>query len=268
MDYRNDARGYLKSASEELASAVDGRVAYAALDLRKAMEAITYDRALAYKSEIPPSEYATWQPKKVMTMLIDIDPAADMDSTLAVGIEDEPGVQAEDLTMLGSETVLNMATLRRHYDALGSYLHVPTLKQAMEGKVPNPERLRERCTEIGLFLERVLASPIHNITLGEFATMACMECGEPVRKRIPRQQGAVQAECFGCHASYTITDDGGGKVKWVPHQHEIACANASCKKEIVVWQHELEIGRCWTCPDCLGRNVLVLGVRHDVAQKT
>lgn len=49
MDYRNDARKYLKRCEEELMTGENERLKYAVLELRMAMEALTYDRALAYK---------------------------------------------------------------------------------------------------------------------------------------------------------------------------------------------------------------------------
>ncbi len=52
MNYRNDARNSLKRAIAELAQADDERLKYAALELRMTMEALTYDRALAYKDEL------------------------------------------------------------------------------------------------------------------------------------------------------------------------------------------------------------------------
>lgn len=41
------------------------------------MEALTYDRALAYKDEFPSDEYETWQPSKVMSVLFEIDPTTE-----------------------------------------------------------------------------------------------------------------------------------------------------------------------------------------------
>ena len=91
-DYRTDARRELARAKDELASADEERLKYAALELRMAMESLTYDRALAYNAEFPPCEYETWQPRKVMAILLEIDPNADKDSSLAFGIEPSRGV--------------------------------------------------------------------------------------------------------------------------------------------------------------------------------
>ena len=83
--HRSRARSALASAQSELASNEDQRLKYAALELRMAIESVTYDRALAYKSEFPPHEYETWQPKKVMSVLLQIDSTADLNSTLSFG---------------------------------------------------------------------------------------------------------------------------------------------------------------------------------------
>lgn len=133
MNYRHESRQALKRARTALESNDAENLKYVALELRMAMESLTYDRAKAYKDEFPPDEYETWQPRKVMAVLLEIDATADKDSTLSYGIEETPGQPASQMTMLGTETVLNMETLRKHYDALGSFLHVPTLKQTKSG---------------------------------------------------------------------------------------------------------------------------------------
>jgi len=112
MTYRNDARAALKRARAELALGDNERIRYAALELREAMEALTYDRASAYSKELPSSAYDTWQPRRVMELLLEIDPNADKDSTLAVGLEETPGVSAPVMHSLGAEKVLNLGQLR------------------------------------------------------------------------------------------------------------------------------------------------------------
>ena len=267
MNYRHEAHQALKRAREALEDD-DTRLKYAALELRMAMESLTYDRARAYKDEFPPDEYETWQPRKVMAVLLEIDATADKDSTLSYGVEETPGQPSARMTMLGTEKVLNMETLRKHYDALGSFLHVPTLKQTRSGKAHDPEKQRKRCTEIAGYIEHVLDSRVHNVTLGNFASMECAECGKPIRKRMPASKKTVEAECFACKASYTLRDIGGAQVKWEPHVHQIACSNRACGHKIEIWRREFAAGATWTCPDCDGRNTIVLGIQHEEAAKS
>ncbi len=266
MDYRNYARKCLERSKEELGGDDDERIKFAALELRMSMEAITYDRALAYKDEFPPAEYETWQPRKVMSVLLDIDPSADRDSSFAIGEEKEYGVPPQVMRSLGSEKVLNMATLRKHYDALGSYLHVQSMKQVRAGKSLNFGKMRSRCEEIAEFVGAVLTSQVFNVTLGMFATMDCIECGKPIRKRMPHRQEVVKVECYECHAAYTIVDRGNNNVEWQPQQHKVECANGDCKHTIIVWRHELEAGRHWICPGCNGRNTFALTIRYEDEQ--
>jgi hypothetical protein len=79
------ARDALARARVELASGEEHRLRYAALELRLAMEALTYDRAAAFAELIPPEEYKTWQPRKLMAVLLEIDPAIGMTSTISIG---------------------------------------------------------------------------------------------------------------------------------------------------------------------------------------
>ncbi len=268
MDYRSSARNHLKRSEEELDSGNTERLKYAALELRMAMEALTYDRALAYKDEFPPTEYETWQPRKVMSVLLEIDPTADKDSAISCGIEKEYGVPAPVMTPLGSENVLNLATLRKHYDALGSFLHIPSMKQSREGKVHDLQRLRNRCEEIAASVRDVLSSPVFNAIFGNFATVDCIVCGKRIRKRLPHCESGVHAECFECGASYTIIDKGNGEVEWQPRQQELECGNADCRQKVYVWQHEIEAGRHWVCEGCGGQNRFVLGIRYLAQDRT
>lgn len=260
MDYRNQSRQHLRSAKDELATNADDRLKFASLELRMAMECLTYDRALAYKDEFPPSEYETWQPRKVMTVLLEIDPMADQRSTIAIGLEDAPGVPASEMQSLGSETVLSMGMIRKHYDALGSYLHVQSMKHARGGVPLDFRRMRARCDEIAKFVEEVLASPVFNVTFGDFAELDCVGCRKRIRKRLPFGQKQVEANCHECKASYTVVADGDDKVLWKPHQQEVRCANLKCDGSILFWKRELEVGLTWKCKACQGRNVLGLCV--------
>lgn len=135
-DFRNKARKTLEKAETELASNDDSRLKYAALELREAIEAITYDKAQSYQQELLPTEYATWQPRKLMQLLLEIDPSADKPTALSFGLEEEYGKPAKEMQLLGKEEPLTLTNIKKHYDALGSFLHMPTLDQLNKGTFP------------------------------------------------------------------------------------------------------------------------------------
>ena len=81
--------------------------------------------ALAYEDEFPPAEYEAWQPRKVMAILLEIDPNADKDSSLAFGIEPALGVTPDEMQSLGTETRLkygdDQAPLMTPWAAISTY---------------------------------------------------------------------------------------------------------------------------------------------------
>lgn len=244
------ARDALKRAKEEILSNAPERLKFAALELRMAMESLTYDRAQSYKEEIHPDEYDTWQPRKLLQLLLEIDPSADKDSSISYGVEDEPGKEAKHMQSLGKEKVLNLGTIKRHYDALGAYLHIPTLKQIDEGATHNLIKLRKRCEQIAEELESTLASSIWNINFGNFAEIACMRCNSPIRKRLPSGVPRTNATCFQCNATYTISEAEPGKTLWHPLRKEVICASDDCKCKFFIWDGDLKPYSQVRCPNC------------------
>ena len=85
------ARDCLIRAKAELETGEDHRLRYAALELRMAMEQITYDRAYQWREDIPESEYDVWKPAQILQALIDVDPQADQDVTVAFAPENSDG---------------------------------------------------------------------------------------------------------------------------------------------------------------------------------
>lgn len=260
IDFRSRARASLKRAEAELAADSDARLSYAVLELRMAIEALTYDRARAYKDEIPPEEYATWQPRRVMQLLLSIEPHADADSTLSFGKEDTPGEPAKEMTLLGGEKVFNLKQIKESYDALGAFLHTPTLKQLQDGKEHDPAKVRVRCDEVAQQIEETLKSQVFNITLGSFAHGTCMRCKQPLRKRMPLDATEIDARCFGCGAPYKVKDAAPGEVHWIAKQTKVACPKDGCEMEGHLWDDEIKVGTGWTCPECKSKVAIVLGV--------
>ncbi|CAK0740277.1 hypothetical protein CCP1ISM_1180002 [Azospirillaceae bacterium] len=183
-NFRSEACAALTRAKEELGSNDDNRLKYAALELRLAMEAVTYSRALALKDEIPPEEYKTWQPRKLMQVLHDIDPRLGMTKIIRIGRQDDIHTPAppERMRTAGTDVVFELKHLKKHYDAIGSYLHMPSLDQATKDQSQAFVKLRKRCQCIAELLDRVLSSSIFNSTFGTFSTLPqCMnnDCMKP-----------------------------------------------------------------------------------------
>ena len=265
--FRHLARESVGRARAELASGDRARFKFAALELRMAIESVTYERAQSYRDEIPQAEYRTWQPKKVMKRLIDIEPHADKGSSIAYGVEEVPGVAAKQMTSLGAEQVFGLRAIKAHYDALGSYLHMPTLKQLEDVGEPDWAKLHERCLTIIGLLDGVLSSPVFNINFGTFSSIECMnpDCGKTVRRRIPIGRSALSAACLDCGMDYELSVDADGRCMWRPVLEEVSCPRPSCEVVFKVAPGEIKAGRRLVCHACGGRFQIGLALFSDEA---
>lgn len=260
MNFRHQARQAIARAKSllEAESVAPEHLRYAALDVRMAMEALTYERAHSYRKELPESAYETWQPRKLMQVLLDIDPNADRDSSLRIGREEIYGVPATEMHDLGHETVLNLGKLKKHYDALGSYLHMPTLKQLQADEGASFDKLRKRLGQIIEYMETVLRSPIFTINFGTFSTAPCSRCDNQIRWRVPRDKDRLDAVCRECDAPYELIVTQDREVRWEPKQHPIECPHPECGETSFMWEDQLEPGNVWICDYCNRRNALML----------
>ena len=250
-NFRQRAREALQRAKTEMASGCDERLSYAALELRMAIESVTYERAKSFEKELPPQEYDVWQPSKLMKVLLELEPLADASGTLSFGLEDEPGVPAKEMRTLGSEKVFNLKDIKGSYDALGSFLHQPTLRQLNSGG-HDWRKLRSRCDELVVKLDAVLASPVFNINFGTFTTFNCMneDCGKTVRKRLPGGQAEVPVVCFECGAEHVVQVEPTGTHTVRPVVQDVSCANPECGHALKLFRHQIRAGAYWKCPEC------------------
>jgi hypothetical protein len=267
-DFRRIARKSLERAKAELATNDPHRARYAALELRDAMESLTYDRAMAFKDDIPPDEYRTWQPRKLMAVLLEIDPSIGMTSTLRFGLQEEYGKRAprEKMKTIGTDFVLGMDALKAHYDAIGSFLHMPSLEQIQSGRIPDPVKLRGRCETVASVVESVLTSRVWNGSFGRVSMLGqCMNenCGKPVRRRMPHGKDPVDAECIECKAQYTLTKEDDGQVLWMPKKEDAPCSTQGCSEKMSLWLHQIKPGTRWQCRGCGVHNVIELMVMKN-----
>jgi hypothetical protein len=267
VNYRSTARTHCEIAKALLSRGSDDDVLLATLKLRMALESITYDRSKGFAEDLGPEAMKTWQPKKLMERMLEVDPQADSDATLSFGEETSPGETPKTLQLLGTDHVLNLRTLKRHYDALGSYLHTPTLAQIEQGKSHDYGKLGRRCAQIVEALEIALNSKVWNPTLAIRGEFECSECGSDIRRRLPKDETERVVQCWSCVASYTMTEVDDQKVRFEPRQVHVACPQKDCGGESYIWERNVEIGKSWRCHDCGSQLKFALGVAITQSDK-
>lgn len=265
MDYRYEAKKSLQRAKLELDSDDQWRARYAALELRMALESLIYAKSENYKDELTKQELETWQPRRLLRLLLEIDPYADKNSQISIGKEEFYGQPAKEMKHLGSERVLSLKEIKTHYDRLGSFLHSPTSAQLSLGKVISSTKIKDRCNEICTILEEVFSSTIMNSDFKVTSETKCSGCGERIVRRMPQNEKPIVAKCRNCNASYTVTSVNDGKVSWKSNTHDVKCMNQECEEKRTLWEREMEVGRCWKCEGCGGTNQLCVGISFTKA---
>ncbi len=265
MRYRDIAKSSLKSAEKELSTDDDSRLKFAALELRMSFEALTYERAELYKRELTENQIKTWQPRKLLTTLIDIDPFVNLSSTISFGIEGEDGTPPEEMKVLGKETVVSLRDIKKYYDRLGSYLHTPTIEQGNLRKNSSSLKIRNRCEEIVSIVKNVVSSPIFNVDFRDKTTLECYECGSEIVRTIPPETEELQVNCLQekCLASYIVKKLPDRQVHWEPMYDELPCSNPNCDEKQLTWKREFALGVNWNCNKCQGHNRVSLGIRFE-----
>jgi DNA-directed RNA polymerase subunit RPC12/RpoP len=192
-----------------------------------------------------------------------MDPYADQGAGLAIGTEEVYGQPARVMQAMGKEHVLSLATIKRHYDALGSYLHFPTMEQHEKGDNPSLAGLRDRCNALIEEISKVLASPIFNLRFKIPLTFECHRCGSPISKGMPLGASNVDVRCTQCNALYKLSHDVASKeTKVTPVVKEVPCSDLECARKVELWDDEISVGTSWACPDCSRRNTFALFVTH------
>lgn len=253
--FRAEARNALNIAKTELATADDARLRFAALQLRLALEALTYERAQMYQDELPPSEIDVWQPGKVIKVLIEIEPHTYQNATYRIRREASETSPAGDWMPLGHDVVIPMKEVQKHHSALSSALHMPTIKQLNADQGFNPAKIRSKCEEAIVAIEKALCSTVRT-NLGHFQSFDCGRCSIRVRRRLGVRGTSVEAECYGpqngagCGARYTVFRHLDDTVEVVPHKSSFGCTTEDCGHIFDVWTSDVKEGASWTCPAC------------------
>jgi hypothetical protein len=143
IDFRGQGRGHL-DAAHRLLTGDSSSLRYACLELRMCIEALAYDRLQAYLTEVPNSVMKKWTPRHILDELLAIDPHADRSSTVYVGAVEQFGVPAEEMKLLGEDKMFSVKWANSAHNALGNFLHVPTLAQIEARKETTDERFVRR----------------------------------------------------------------------------------------------------------------------------
>jgi DNA-directed RNA polymerase subunit RPC12/RpoP len=232
---------------------------HACLELRLAIEYITYNQLQAYMSEVSDVALKKWTPKQVISEMLEVDPHADKSSIITFGLEHSYGVSPppEEMQTLGQDRRFSMKWANKNHNALGNFLHAPTMHQLESGTVATTAAIIEKATSVATECDYILSSPVFNFNFGQFFEFECVDCGAHIRRRVgsfTQLQGVV---CLSssCRATYDI--EPGMEDKIVVHLRMTNYTCQPCGAENLVGTHKVVDGALLECKKC-GKKVTVV----------
>ena len=259
-NYREVAKQALERALQEMESADTNRLRYAALELRMALEALVYERAKNYSTDASWKKLSKWQPKKLLRLLLEIDPGADKDTIINVGRADQEGQPAQIMHFLGRERVLKLEEIDNFYDRLGSYLHTPTKAQVDANAPESADKMKAKCRELATILQEVFNSQVFNFDFKILSEIKCVRCRAKVYGRTPPSRQESIATCLECETKYTVKSLPDDKAEWQPITQPLQCSNRECIEEARIFQQDIKPGIEWKCKKCGQRSRIVLAI--------
>ena len=219
---------------------------YAALELRFAIEAITYAKLQSYSARLPQSVIAKWQPPQAMIALLEVEPMADQSYTIRMGVEESFGEGSSQMQTWGRHEALDCKWLSKHYNKLGNLLHAPALnskRPLQDGEVTKYLR------DILVRLQKVVDAPILGGSLASVATFPCEVCGETIIRNWEGAIASQKAECLNpnCRAEYAALVNG-EKLEFRLEATEFQCLK--CGTRNTIENRHLIIGTEFRCSSC------------------
>jgi DNA-directed RNA polymerase subunit RPC12/RpoP len=255
VDFRWRARKHLDAAVQLIAAGDSASLRYACLELRMCIECLTYDRLQVYLNEVSNEAIKTWQPRKIIDELLAVDPYADRSSALSFGIETQYGVPADDMHFIGQDKTFSVKWANKQYNSLGSFLHIPTLKQIEDQSEISDDKIKAKACDIHKTLHDILSSPIFNVNFGKFTSFQCAECTFLIKRREECLYASKGITCGSCGAVYDAIQQDGGGVGFRVRVVEYECA--SCNAPNSILRHKFSAGTTVVCRSCGAKSRII-----------
>lgn len=244
--FRRQAKYHRDAARRHLSDGCEDMVFAAALRLRMAVECLAYEILQSFGDELSQEIMETWQPGKLIKELKEIDDSVDRNMSIRMGKANAPDQPADELIDLGSCARLSAAWISKEYNALGSYLHTPTIKQLKNGKTFDVVKSRERIEEVLVEIDRVLDSRVFHVNIRPTITVIC-RCGFSVSRRESLLRKERQVTCANCHAVLGV-DIHNDEWHFFEFHHNFVCPE--CQRKNRFPAKELKDGANFTCDYC------------------
>ncbi|MDO8502146.1 MAG: hypothetical protein Q7S20_09915 [Gemmatimonadaceae bacterium] len=226
-----------------------------------AMEVIAYEKLRLYAPRLPAAVLDKWQPPQAMRALLEFEPLATQNKRMRMARTTEDGTPLGPWIDLGEHRSFNVSWLRKAYNKLGSFLHVPSPRKAAQGiaTAAAASSMRDDLLEILKEVEHVAASR-SDLSLARTIEFNCAACESLIICNEDGARTTQRAICLDplCAAEHYVEFSADGGVMLHLIATEFDCM--ACKAPVPVEDRKLAIGYEFACPEC--REVHVISTAH------
>ncbi len=221
---------------------------YVALELRRCLEAVTYEKLWAYKDRLPQNVARRWQPPQAFKALLLMEPDAATTSTFRYAEESQIGLPASGpFRMLGIDRRPTTGWLTKTFNILGSFLHATwpfSSKTSVKEQIEVRRYLEQVASELEPFVEKSFTSSI-----APTLVFRCSVCRTEIRVNSLGVTEYNEVECLnpGCGCHFFVEKDG-DQIRFRLDACSLDCPE--CKKTIEIPTQSLRIGYEFKCPVC------------------
>lgn len=246
---RQQARERLARAKALIVKGDTESVRYACLELRLAIEYLAYQQLQAYLAEVPDEAMRKWTPRQVIEQMREVDPNADKSSTLFYGKEETYGVPAKEMSVVGEDRRFSLKWANTNHNALGNFLHAPSLHQLETGQAPSAEKMLRKASEIAATVQHILDTPLFNVNFGVFFEFNC-DCGGSIKRRDGSFKKRDGIKCPSCGAIHDVVgeDKATGQTQFSIRKISYKCE--TCSSDNWIGVHRLNLGTVLICANC------------------
>lgn len=265
---------YIERAKTHIESGDPGRLIYAGLELRFALEQFTYEKLRLRLDKVTIEEIGAWQPRRAIDSLMElVDEHLGSDAVIRIVRETEYGKPAEEgFVTLGRQKGVSPRELGKHWQKLGSFLHVPVPKKKNQTPPPlNESALRTFLNEVIAYIEAITSTRFDS-HFSPTLTFTCDKCGQSIvrNSNLLKDKDIVQCQNEQCDASF-IAHLKDGTYEIEPYQIELDCRSCGKKAYIeanVFRKMKTDEGRKYVCDKCGARHLVRWLIHYRLEEET
>lgn len=248
MEPITEKRQAFGRAKELLEGDSESSLRYAALELRRCLEAIVYEKLLVYRSRLPEKLARTWQPPQAFKALAAIEPGAERTSKwMVAGQRERGGPPSTPFRPLGVDLRPDLGWLTKTYNKLGSFLHADFPFSTVAGPALDDD-VRAYLLEVLNAVEPFIARSFTS-ALAPVVSFTCRFCGNEVLTNAQGAKDRGEVFCLkeSCSARYLV-EEVNGEFSFHPDAFQGRCPE--CEKSIPIPHPRVKIGHRFTCSGC------------------